>query len=949
MKNTIIKNNFLSQLSSIAETQPKKIALFSGDGISFSYKELSDQIITLVNDLNFFGVSKYDKLAIVLPNGLEHACVTLAAIEAGIAVPINPDYREAEYDQVFERLSPKYLIIFSDEDHPARLAAKKHEVKELELIKTTSGNFKFANVGCITSPIIPSSSDLPSLILFTSGSTSRPKAVPLSQDNLVSSAESLIASLNLNSNDSVLHFLPMYHVGGIVDVLIAPLLSGGSVFCSMSFSSHGFYKDLKRFNPTWVQAAPVMIQEMLGSHESFSDVIKSHQLRLMRSVSAPLSPTTMQQFESIFKIPVIEIFGMTETAGVITSNPLPPKQRKAGSVGMPINADIKILGHDGSSLSFNQIGHVVVSSKGLMLGYYDESESHHLYFNEDGFRTGDLGYLDEEGYLHITGRVKDIINRGGEKITPLEVDRVILSHPYVVDAACFPIPHETLGEDIAAIFVVEEKKELDSKALSLWLRQHLAHFKVPNKLIAVNSIPRNNGKLQRKLLAERFSSVTTLENDQVLFEAPETIVAKFIASVWANILNSSNIGLNDNFFSLGGNSLKAASFINQLQQDWKKPIYVSSLFDAPTVAEYEKFLFKNYPEAISLILGADLEIDPDDFNKLRPEDIATFKAKIVHPSPSLKSTKKNKKAVFILSAPRSGSTLLRTMLAGHSSLFSPPELYLLSFDNLVDRKKWYSGSQRFQLEGNLRALMQARNESLDSVNELMLSLENRRCTTHEYYGLLQNWIGEQILVDKTPAYAIDLKVLQQAEDSFDQACYIYLYRHPYGMIRSFEEAKLDQLWSPRLQGVSSEEPVQVSFNRRQMAEMIWLILNENILTFLKSIPSSRQLFVPFEDLVNKPSNEMHKVCDMLGLSYMDSMINPQSDQKARMTDGVHAMSKMIGDPKFHYHKKIDPSIADQWKSAYTIDFLSDETWQLANVLGYQETLCDVLGRVELVL
>jgi hypothetical protein len=334
--------------------------------------------------------------------------------------------------------------------------------------------------------------------------------------------------------------------------------------------------------------------------------------------------------------------------------------------------------------------------------------------------------------------------------------------------------------------------------------------------------------------------------------------------------------------------------------------------------------------------------------KVTPAMIAQLRGAIARPPRVIgKPSKKNPRAIFVFSPPRSGSTLLRAMLGGHPKLFAPPELYLLSFDHLADRKAWYSGSQRFQLEGNIRALMQIRGEPLEAIQSFVAGLEAQACPTPDYYRLMQEGLGKRMLVDKTPAYAINLETLERAEHYFDDPLYVHLLRHPYGMIRSFEEAKLLQLWYPRLVGPDARDRGACPYGPRQLAEMIWLILNENILKFLQTIPAQRQFRLKFEDVVNRPESTMREFCGMAGVEFAPDMLNPQKDQKQRMTDGIHSVSRMIGDPKFHQFKKIESSVADQWKTHYEIDFLSEDTLRVAALLGYRETVAEVKGRIEI--
>ncbi|MDP2139739.1 MAG: AMP-binding protein [Gammaproteobacteria bacterium] len=949
------QDTLFAAIAAHAKIAPEMIALQALHRTPLSYAALVTHINTVVQTLNNAGIGRSDRVAIVMPNSPELASACLSVIAGASAAPLNPDYKQPEYAQIFQRLRPRALILPAATDHPARAAAQSAGIAVLELVSSASaeaGLFtlqaqKSAGKECQSGMNQPEDE---ALVLQTSGTTSQPKVVPLTQRNLAASARNLIASLELTSADRVLHFLPMFHIGGIVDVLGAPLMAGGTVFCAPSFSAPDFYRDLVTFKPTWTQGVPVMLEEMLSAAADNKAAVAGHCLRLVRSVSAPLPAARMQAFEAAFSVPVIEIYGMTEAAGVITSNPLPPCARKPGSVGVPAGPQVKIVDTEGVEAAAGAIGEVLVAGDNVIAAYEDAPEDNLRVFCDGWLRTGDLGRFDADHYLYLTGRVKDMINRGGEKVTPQEVDEILLQHPQIADAATFAVPHPTLGEDVAALVVLKEGAQLSAQDLSASLRSQLAFFKVPRTIHFAEKVPRGaNGKLQRARLTEMYGDLAQAQGERPAFRPPASAVTRLLAGMWSDILKCDDIGLDDDFFDVGGDSLKAASFINALQQKWGETIYVSSVFDAPTLAKYEHYLQLHYPDIVARMTGSAVAVKQSPVGKVTPAMVAQLQSMIARPleRASAPLIKKNPRAIFVLSPPRSGSTLLRAMMAGHPGLFAPPELYLLSYENLADRKRWFSGSHRSQLEGCIRAMMQARNESASASQALMEQLEADACPVPDFYAMLQEWVGEQLLVDKTPAYAVDLSTLQRAEAYFDEPIYVHLLRHPYGMIRSFEEAKLDQLWFPRLVGSDSYSLEAFPFERRQLAEMIWLSLHRNILEFLQDVPAHRQCRLRFEDVVAQPQAAMQSLCSALGIPYEPDMLDPQGDKKQRMTDGIHDVSRMIGDPKFHQHKKIEATVADQWKSAYEYDFLSDETLRLAESLGYTETVASVRGREEI--
>ena len=936
-----------SALMACVERAGDAVAIDAPGRRPLTYARLREQLGYVVATLNGIGIGRGDRVAVVLPGGPDLATVSLGVLAGAIVAPLNPEYKVAEFEYYLESLGAKLLITQAGLESPARIAAQAKQIAILELDAapdSIAGVFRLTgNSGASRTarPDFAEAGDI-GLILHTSGTTSRPKAVPLTQRSLWASVNHLVASLQLSAGDRCLHLLPQFHIGGLIDVLAAPLSVGGRVICTSGFSVPEFYRGLEQYEPTWCQAVPTMLQEILANAEDHRMIIKRNRLRLMRSVSAPLPPSVLEAFERVFKVPIIEIFGMTETAGLITSNPLPPRVRKPGSAGIAAGSEVGIMSEGDELVTANQRGEVVVRGDSLTAGYENLPEENARTFVGGWFRTGDEGYLDADGYLFITGRIKEIINRGGEKISPREVDEVLLTHPAIAEAATFAVPHASLGEDVAAAVVVRPGVTTSKQELIAFVSARLAYFKVPRLIHFVDVLPKGpGGKLQRNALAQRVSATVVVPPA----EAPpvglaSTPVAKTIAAMWAKVLNVAAVGLHADFFDLGGDSLKAASVINELQHKWGATVYVTAIFDAPTVSQFEGYLERHYPELVAKMLGRYLS--PTEIGVVSKVDAAKverLRQSLAVPPNRLGAPKaKNPPAVFVLSPPRSGSTLLRVMLGGNSKLFAPPEMYLLQSDSLADRKAWFSGSQRFQLEGNLRAVMQLRNMALAEAQALVHELEDGQVSIAEYYRMLQGWLEGKTLVDKTPSYAIHVETLQRAEGYFSDAVYIHLLRHPYGMIRSFEEAKLEQLWYPRLVGSREAERVPCPYHRRELGEMIWLILHQNILAFLEGVPRHRQYRIHFENVVGDPQGSMEKLCEFLHVDFEPAMLEPQNSRRERMTDGVHPDSRMIGDMKFHQHSGIASEVAELWRKAYQADFLAEETWQLAAALGYEETV-----------
>ena len=409
--------------------------------------------------------------------------------------------------------------------------------------------------------------------------------------------------------------------------------------------------------------------------------------------------------------------------------------------------------------------------------------------------------------------------------------------------------------------------------------------------------------------------------------APQTEQEKRIASIWQDVLGINTVGIHDNFFALGGDSLKGARIMNRLQEETGVTMHVVALFNAPTVAELALHLVENYTDTDSSITqAAEQQVDESQVMRMRSM------IEPLHPR-SVAAGSKNRRAVFVLSPPRSGSTLLRVMLGGNPGLFAPPELYLMPFETLQQWHSTYSQQQSFWREGVIRALMEIQQVDAQQAEQALQTLIFNGLSIHDFYQHIQQCLGQRILVDKTPTYALDLNVLKRIEEDFEDVLYIHLLRHPYGVIRSFEEARLDQLlyaFMPSLQG--KDETV---FTRRQLAELTWLICHQNIVEYLQQVPAQRKMQLKFESLVTQPRASMEQVSSFLGVEFHADMLQPYEDKAVRMTDGVHEESRMLGDMKFHTHKGIDEGVADRWRQAFNTDFLGDASWQLAESFGYE--------------
>jgi acyl-CoA synthetase (AMP-forming)/AMP-acid ligase II len=343
-----------------------------------------------------------------------------------------------------------------------------------------------------------------SMVLHTSGTTSRPKIVPLSQANLAASATNIRNTLQFKATDCGLNIMPLFHIHGLIAGVLAPLAAGSQVFCTPGFNALKFFAWMDEAKPTWYTAVPTMHQTIVSRASKNLDVIARHPLRFMRSSSSSMPPQVIKELEEIFKAPLIEAYGMTEATHQMASNPLPPAVRKPGKVGVAAGPEVAIMGEGGVLLPRGETGEIVIRGANVTAGYENNPKANAEGFTDGWFRTGDQGVMDEDGYISITGRLKEIINRGGEKISPREVDEILMDHPAVAQVVCFGMPHDKLGEEVAAVVVLREGQQASERELQAFVSARAAEYKVPKKILFMDEIPKGaTGKLQRIGLAQK--------------------------------------------------------------------------------------------------------------------------------------------------------------------------------------------------------------------------------------------------------------------------------------------------------------------------------------------------------------------------------------------------------------------------------------------------------------
>ncbi len=537
-----------------------------------------------VRALRGAGIGRSDRVAVVLPDGPEAAAAIIAVAAGAVCAPLNPGLTADELQRYFVELRVSALLTRSDVGIAGRAAAHALGIPVLDLSARTAASGLFGITGPVTPRIRDHAGDDgfasgtdDAFILLTSGTTSRPKTIPLTHAGVCLSARNVGAAIALEPHDRLLSVLPLFHGHGLISGVIAALAAGSSVVCTAGFDAAALFGWLTEFRPTWYTAVPAIHRAVLSAAEKDPQNARQSSLRLIRSASSTLPAKMLRGLESAFGVPVIDTFGMTETATQIAANPL--DRRKLGSVGRSAGAEITILDADGHRVASGERGEIALRGPTITRGYDNDAAATREAFRGGWFRTGDLGYLDEDGYLFIVGRIKEVINRGGQKIAPGEVEEVLLSHPDVVDAAVFSIPHPRLGADVAAAVVLRHRARVSAPKLRDFVRKRLASFKVPGFIRIVTEIPKGaGGKIKRAELA------TALSLTRPIARAPRSKLERQIAKVWADLFDIEEIGVDQDIFALGVDSITVTQLISRLREQFGVDLSFKDIFAVPTVA-----------------------------------------------------------------------------------------------------------------------------------------------------------------------------------------------------------------------------------------------------------------------------------------------------------------------------------------------------------------------------
>jgi amino acid adenylation domain-containing protein len=871
-----------------------------------SYRELDERASRLADRLRALGAGPDARIAISLEPCADLLVAILAVLKSGAAyVPIAVT-TPAERRRSIIRSSRASVLI--------------GEGLECRAIEKEGGSVRSQ------STVTP---DNLAYVIHTSGSTGEPKGVMVTHRGICNTLRWRQAAIPLLPTDRMLLTFSFSFDASLFE-LFQPLIAGAAVVipdAEPGGDPTALAREVRRQAITVLGAVPSVLVLLVAQPH----LERCRSLRVVYSGGEPLSAELAEAVRRRLGVQLYNMYGPTETSVEATTRRCDPEARV--TIGHPIaNVSAYVLDDGLEPAPVGVGGELYIGGAGVARGYSGDPALTAARFVPDPFsrapgarmyRTGDVCRWLPEAGLEFLGRRDDQVKLRGHRIELGEVEAALRSSPAVQEAAAvvrdqrlvgYVVPHDAASEDI--------------QALRGHLRGRLPSYMIPSAFVFLELLPRGaNGKVDRRALpapARRPPATTRDDRSGRPLE-------RFLAGLWRQVLDLRAVGDEDDFFELGGDSIRVAMLTHKLEQALGDYVHTVALYDAPTIASLAGYLRLNYPEAVRRRFGPHA-VQPAS-SSASEVDAAALQTvrKLIRTSRSRPpGGPKNPPAVFVLSPPRAGSTLFRVMLGGHPRLFAPPELQLLNYGTLRERRAALSSDRdAFWLQGTVRALMQLHGCTAAHAEQLMEDYERRDLSVKAFYATLQRELGNRVLVDKTPTYALDLATLRRAEEDFEGARYIHLVRHPSASIASFEEAKLHVFFPPFLSGPHNFSPAA-------LAELIWDISHENILTFLRDVPADRRHAVRYEELVRDPRRVVWGVTHFLGLRFTRAMIEPyKQDQRRLMTDAPHALGRMLGDVKFHSHGRVRADTADRREGRESRIELADVTRELARELGYE--------------
>ena len=912
-----------------AAAHPEACAVVCEDE-RISYGELAARVSRLARALRSRGVGSESLVGVLLERSVDLIVALLAVLEAGGAyLPLDPATPVERL--AFMAADSGAAGVICRGSLPAELRAMAWWALNLA-VEGSAGARGAATPGL---PASPADRRKLAYVIYTSGSTGVPKGVLVTHGNVVRLLRATERDFRFGPDDVWTLFHSFAFDFSVWEIWGALAHGGRLVVVPQRVS-----RSPRELRDLLAAQGVTVLNQTPSAFNQLAAVATPEELSLRVVVfgGERLEPAVLRAWMQHPRRPrLVNMYGITETTVHVTYREIRPSDletAEASPIGRPLSdLSVHLLGPDGGLLPVGVSGELYVGGEGLARGYLGRPALTAERFVPDPFtaapgggrlyRSGDLARRGPDGELWYLGRGDRQVKVRGFRIELGEVAAVLREQAGVADAVVVAHQDDSAGGETRLVAYVVPVQEASARPSDLraGMARRLPDYMLPAAFVFLGSLPLTaNGKLDFRALPAPDGSRPELAK---AYAVPETPLERFLAGLWQSVLSLDQVGRHDDFFELGGNSLSGAMLINRLQEELGEIVHVVAIFDAPSVSRMAAYLTAGYPGPVARRWGLDVAGEAPVLRRIDEPRLVEV-GRLIPPLPATAPEARNPPALFVLAPPRSGTTLLRVMLGGHRDLFSPPELELLSFVSLADRRAAFSGRDSFWLEGLLRAVMEIESCTLEEARELVEGAERAGLSTLAFYRWLQERLGGRMLVDKTPSYALDPSILARAEAGFEGARYLHLIRHPYGMIRSFEEARLDEIFFRHPHGATS----------RELAEMIWVLSHRNIRAFLAGVPRERWMEVRFEDLVAAPEETLAGICRFLGIAFDPRMADPYGDQAGRMTDGVHAQSRMLGDVKFHRHGRVDPRVVARWREAYSEDFLGDPARRLAIGLGY---------------
>jgi amino acid adenylation domain-containing protein len=881
--------------------------------VSLSYDELNKAANKLASLLRYKYESGPESITAIIMDRSEKMLIALLGIlKSGSAyLPIDIDYPLERIEYMLKDSGAK-RIVTNDSGLLIDKGIDQHQYNIIALEKEGEWNYASdINLPSITSP------DNLAYIIYTSGSTGNPKGVMVEHRNVISLFFAKGFPFSFSSLDSWTLFHSISFDFSVWEVFGALLFGGKLVVLSKEtlLNLNLLVNVLIKENVTVFNQVPGMFYEVMEY------VLKNNnrvplKLKYIVFGGDKLNPARLSEWQKTYpEIALVNMYGITETTVHTTYKLIASKDIEEGfsNIGTPLSSlSIKIVDDNLETRPNGTIGEILIAGHGVTRGYLKRVDLTNDKFIQSGddvrwYCSGDLGIQLPDGDLIYAGRKDQQVKIRGHRIETKEIENVLLKYEGISQVHVLADTDADHDSHLVAFTVSQFLSS--SQELRDFLFNQIPAYMIPSYFVPLEKIPLTaNGKIDQKALVSLKIAYLKKERSNLYSVKPSTNTESILQRIWQNVLGINEIRIHDNFFDLHGDSLKAIRVMNKIREALREIVHVSAIFKHPTI----EALAKDIDKYRSLRKSS---LDEAKISRMKGM-IKTLPA--FNPSP-----KKNPSAVFILSPPRSGSTLLRVILAGHSKIFSPPELELLSFNTLAERKRTLSGKLSFFSEGTIRAIMEYKKCDATEARRIMESHEADDLSTQEFYRIIQDKIDGKILVDKTPSYALDLEMLKRAEKYFENPMYIHLVRHPGSVVKSYREAKMDQIFR-----------YDCDFSVNELGEFEWLVSHENILKFLEGVDAGRQIMIKFEDLVTSTEETVRRVCDHFSLEFEHRMLDVYEDAAARMTNGIYKESNMIGDIKFFTHTKIDSSVNNNW-----IDqgehYLSSATEKVAACLGYE--------------